>query len=391
MTALATDTYALTLDEARGVTEVDGADWDALTTGASFYSSHAWLGFTERYGDCEPRHLVVRRAGRPVAALPTFRFTGDVPRYYDPAFLFPAAGYGDGPRRPLLLGGTRQGYTSEILLADGLPDEVAAAAVRLLLDRFRRLRDEETGLGALLYLTDRSVERLLPLLGPDDHVVLLDARARIPVEPTGMDGYRKLFSSHRFARMRKEMRQYEAAGCRTEVLRLSECHDQLGELSSQVLRRYGHQISAEDETDRFAAQAERLDDLCQVLVARQGDRIVGFTQFFVWDGVMYGRVHGVDDELGRAASLYYNLTYYRAIEHAAARGHRWLDLGCDSYETKARRGARLEPLWGLVLDARWDERARADIRAGERALHGELAGWDPRLDTDTARRLAARH
>jgi hypothetical protein len=109
------DPVTVTLTEADRIAEIDPADWNRLAGGASLYSAHAWLAYVEEYGDCAPRYLVAHAGGRPVAALPTYRFTGPIPRYYDPEFLVPGASVG----RPVLVGGTRQGYATEFLVDPG--------------------------------------------------------------------------------------------------------------------------------------------------------------------------------------------------------------------------------------------------------------------------------
>ena len=352
------------------IDDVPRAEWDAVAAGAAVYSSHAWLRFVETFGDCDHQYLLVRSGGTLVAALPVYRFDGAIPRYYDPQY------YGAPADRPVVLGGTRHGYTSEYLVRPGLPDAVRDAAVAALLDR---LRAEDAAATALLYLTGDALA-ITPAT-PDDRVFLLDAHARLPVDPSGLAGYRAAVSENTAARMRKEMRKFADAGCRAEVLRLSECHEHLGELSARVLRRYGHQITADDEAGRFAEQAATMDDICHVVLARQGARVVGFTQFFGWGATLFGRVHGLDDEVARSAALYYNLTYYHAIEFAAANGFTAIDLGCDSYEAKVRRGARLHPLWGLAAAPGWDADTDREVAARARARAEEFAAWDPRMTT----------
>lgn len=360
----------LVVEEVGRIDEVPRAEWDAVAAEASVYSSHAWLRFVETFGDCEHRYLLVRRDGELVAALPVYRFEGDIPRYYDPQY------YGAPSTRPVVLGGTRHGYTSEYLVRPGLPEDVSAAAVAALLER---LRADDAAATALLYLTGDALA--MTPQGADDRVFLLDAHARLPVDPSGLTGYRAEVSENTAARMRKEMRKFSDAGCSAEVLRLSECHEHLGELSAQVLRRYGHEITAADEAGRFAEQAASMDDICHVVLARQGGRVVGFTQFFGWGGTLFGRVHGLDDDVARSAALYYNLTYYHAIEFAAANGFTAIDLGCDSYEAKVRRGARLHPLWGLAIAPGWDADTTREVAARARTRAEEFAAWDPRMST----------
>ncbi|MFJ9577555.1 GNAT family N-acetyltransferase [Streptomyces sp. NPDC101191] len=371
------------------VADVDRAEWDRLAAGSSLYSGHRWLAYLEQYRDCVPRYLLARRAGRTVGALPLYEFPGDVPKFYDPAQLLPVPQTTGATARPYVLGGTRAGYTTELLLDPGASEEEARGAARALLDRVRELR-REGGLAALLYLTDETAALLLPELGPEDRLMLIDSRARIDVDADGLDGLRGRVGRKTRARIRNEMRNFEEASCVREVLPLSACHKELGPLAAQVLQRYGYPTSAEEEAARFASQAEQLDDLTQVVLARKDGRVVGFTLFFVENGTMYGRVHGLDDELARSASLYFNLTYYHAIEHAAGAGVTTLDLGCDSHETKVLRGAELQPLWGLFLDLPLDAAGRAELRARHEERIGTFAAWDPRIRTAVADRVAER-
>ncbi len=376
--------------ELGSIREAQAEEWNALAGGSALYSGHRWLEYGEELGDSSSRHLVASFDGRYTAGLPTHRFTGKVPHFYDPAVLFPGAAEPATPERPLLLGGTRLGYTSEVLVAPGAPAAEARAGVAAVLDRFRALGAADGALTALLYLTDASVERLLPLLGPRDQVVLMDATAVLPVDPDGIEGYRRLFTSHQFTSIRREMRRYTEAGCRTEVKRLSECHHLLGPLSAQVLIRYGHPVTDESESERFAQQAPLFDDNCRVLAAYRGERMVGFTQFFFWGDTMYARSHGLDDSIAREAKLYFNLTYYEAVKYAAEHGYRLIDLSCDAFQAKMSRGARMHPLWGIVLDAPWSGPVLDRVRAEEKARREEFAAHDPGIESEVARLVAAR-
>lgn len=364
----------VTLTQVDRIAEIDPADWDRLAGGASLYSAHPWLAYVEQYGDCTPQYLMAHADGRAVAALPTYRFAGTIPRYYDPEFLVPGPAVG----RPVLVGGTRQGYTTEVLVNPAAAEPVRHSALRGLLGH---LRAEPAELTALLYLPEEALATIRPHLSAEDSVFLLDARARVHVPADGLAGYREAVSKNTKARMRKEMRRFTEVGCTAQVCRLSECHESLGELSAQVLQRYGHSMTAEAEAERFAIQARDLDDMCHVILARQGDRVVGFTQFFAWGEVLYGRLHGLDDVMARSAALYYNLTYYHALEFAAEHGFTTIDLGCDSYEAKARRGARLDLLWGVALEPSWSDATRSSLADAGRARLAEFEAWDPGVRT----------
>ncbi|MFF4848053.1 GNAT family N-acetyltransferase [Streptomyces sp. NPDC001194] len=378
------------LVELASIRDAEADRWNALAGDAALYSTHRWLLYGEELADAGSRHLVAASGGTYAVGLPTHRFTGKVPHFYDPAVLFPGAAEPATPERPLLLGGTRLGYTSEVLVAPGTAAPLAAAGVRTVLERFRALGAEDGGLAALLYLTDESVERLLPHLGPRDRVVMMDATAVLPVDPDGLEGYRRRFTSHQFTSIRREMRRYSDAGCRTEVKRLSECHHLLGPLSAQVLIRYGHPVTDASESERFAQQAALFDDNCRILGAYQGDRMVGFTQYFFWGNTMYARSHGLDDSIAREAKLYFNLTYYEAVKYAAAHGYHCVDLSCDAFQAKVSRAARLQPLWGVVLDAPWSGPVLDRVRAEEKARRAEFASHDPGIESRVAHLVDAR-
>jgi predicted N-acyltransferase len=376
----------LTITRVDRIAEVDPVAWNRLAGRASLYSVHAWLAYVEEYGDCAARYLLVWQRDSLIAALPTYRFAGSIPRFYDPELLLPGVA-GRAAVRPVLVGGTRQGYATEFLLDPELDAPARDAVVHALLDA---LRAEPAALTVLLYLPEEALLTARSGLSEEDVAFLLDARARLDLPAGGLAGYRATVSANARKRMRKEMRRFADAGCRAEVRRLSECHASLGELSAQVLRRYGHPITAQAEAGRFAVQARTpLDDLCHVVLAKQGERVVGFTQFFGWNHVLFGRLHGLDDTMARSAALYYNLTYYRAIELAADLGYPTIDLGCDSYEAKVRRGARLDLLWGVALAPGWGSRTRAAIADAGRARLAEFAEWDPSVRTPFAHDLLA--
>lgn len=340
------------LEEHAHIDAVGQADWEAVSAGCSLYSSYPWLRAVEDHGDAETRYLAVRSGHRLLGALPVYRFDDTAPPFYDPARLFSLPDWAPVARltRPLLVGGTRDGYVTEALLRPDLAPVVARQVLGLLVDRFRAMARAAGGWGELLYLTEPTARAMSPLLGRQDQLVTLDARARLRLDGGGFDGYLRGLSRNRRTAIRREIRQFTASGCESSVARLSECHRVLGPLSAQFLRKYGHQMTAEQETRRLAEQAAALDDLSTVLLAAHGGRVVGFALFFRWGDTLYSRSVGFDDELARPAALYFNLVFYRAVEFASERGIRVIDYGCDAFEAKVNRGALLEPLSGMLLD-----------------------------------------
>lgn len=357
-----------------GLGTIDGESWDALAR--SFYSSRRWLEFACTHGDAEVLTVVADREGELVGVLPLHVFRGPVPSLYHPGALFS----GDRPtasdERPLAIAGTRQGYETEVLVAERADArEITAALVSTA-----RSVAADVGAGEpwLMYAAPEVVD-LVRSAAPDARSSLIDARARVEGFGAGLNAYRNLLSDNGAARMRKERAKFERSGLVMSRESLAACAPEMGALSGAVLRRYGHDISDADESDRFRRQVGRLDDSCILFTARTCDgSLVGFTQFFRWRDQLVGRVHGLDDNIARSAALYYNLTYYGPIAAAPDLGVDRLDLGCDSFEAKVRRGAVLEPLHAVTF-GQVPEAIEAGMRKFESAQRRALGTWEPSL------------
>src|ERR1041385_8605926 len=62
-----------------------------------------------------------------------------------------------------------------------------------------------------------------------------------------------------------------------------------------------------------------------------------------WKGTLYGRLVGFDYTRLRAACEYFNLVYYRPLEHMGEHGLTRLQLGIEAWHAKVLRGASLHP------------------------------------------------
>jgi hypothetical protein len=380
------------IDAARSVDALSAETWSRVSGRCSVYSSAPWLRHLERREDATVSYLLARVGGETAAVLPTYLFTGAVSNpFYDPEVLF-ARTAPASRARPLLLGGTREGYTTEVMLDNtrpaGPPDDAVAGA---LVDGFRERARAQGAAGALLYLTDETVELLGPRLGPGDRLLVLDASASLPVPEGGCAEYIAKLTSKRRVAVRREIRRFQELGFRAEVESLRDCSAELAALSSAFLKRYGHFRSEQDEAARFEQQSADLGDLARIFTARKNGVLAGFVQFLEWNGVLYGRTMGLDDTVAREAALYFNLAYYSAIDYAAASGLTRIDYGCDSFEVKIRRGARLRPLWGLLLDqcsGQSQPRGALDLQAEAERRLGEFFRWDDSVITPTVEKYS---
>ncbi|GAA3296758.1 GNAT family N-acetyltransferase [Dactylosporangium vinaceum] len=371
------------------IADVDAEAWTSIAGRSSAYSSHRWLQYVQTHTDADVVYLLARREGTVVAGLPSYLFPGDVPKFYDPQWLLRDEWRGE--RRPVVLGGVREGYRSEILTSDTLPEPERDAAVALLLSQLRHRRARHDAIAAILYLPDRALELLAPLLGPGDRRFVVDAEAVIAVPEGGLPAYLADLPGKRRATVRRDQERFDRSGCLLQESDLADCYADLGRLSAHLLGRYGRHVDPDAEVHRFQRQAASTAGMNRVFLARRDGRLVGFAHFLIQDDIMYARSGGFDYSIAREAALYFNLVYYTAIRYAAQRGVKFVNYGCDALQAKVFRGARLHPLWAVLIDADQCGLGHLDYAAAERRALAPIAALDDRVVTDTVRTWSPNH
>ena len=145
------------------------------------------------------------------------------------------------------------------------------------------------------------------------------------------------------------MRRFGAAGFTVSSERLNDCYGEIAPLAGNLKRRHGSDLGDEHWVRFFARYAAELGDASTVYVCRSNDEAVAFSLFVEGEGTVYVRACGFD--YGRAGenAEYFNLCYYEPLRHAIDRGAASLHLSMDAYEAKVSRGARLTPMWSVVL------------------------------------------
>jgi hypothetical protein len=372
------------IDIAGSVDTFDQKTWDDVSSASSFYSSPIWLRYLERRDDAVVNYLLARAAdGNVTTVLPTYYFTGPVLNpFYDPEVLLGGVA-GMTRSRPLLLGGAREGYSTELISrADRSRKTVVEEHVWPLFDDFRRRAADQRATGAMLYLTDETVELLAPRLTADDRLAVIDASASLRVPAGGCAEYIAQMPQKKRGNINREILRFQELGFSVELASFRDCYGELAALSAAHLSRYGHAQSEEKQVARFSEQAAELGDLARLFVARRNGIIAGFVLFFEWNGVLYSRTIGLDTSVPRRAALYFNLAYYSVLDYAAEAGISMIDYGCDAIEAKVLRGAQLKPLWGLFLD-QGPSSDSSVLRAKERQKIAEFLQWDERIVTST--------
>jgi hypothetical protein len=363
------------------------AGWDDLANGAgTFYTSAAWLAYSDRGAAARSRYYVGEQDGRPVAALSAHWNPDDAEEYLAAAALGVAAG-------PTLTLGGRRAYRSAVLARDDgaahLPDLVARAVADA---------PATDGRWWWPYLTSADAATVLDAArgaGVDCHPHLVSVEATLDVVPGDdlVGQVDALSTRQRRTNARRELRAFDESGLTVRVADLGAEHDALGPLLANVQRKYGH--GADDAAMRGALrrQAESLGAHATTLVCEDeaGDP-VGFALLYRWGDELALRVVGFDYERLRGASEYGQLTCWAVVRHARDRGVRRIHMGIDSYEAKARRGARLGPLWAVTnLGPQSPERRTAvlaglgDLPRHESAtLHADVRAAYSRLVTPGA-------
>lgn len=75
------------------------------------------------------------------------------------------------------------------------------------------------------------------------------------------------------------------------------------------------------------------------------DELIGFSSFFLDNGIIYGDKCGYDENLNKRYSLFFNLVFYEPIKYAINNKIRYIYAGPGNYQAKTRRGFKKEYLY----------------------------------------------
>lgn len=334
-------------------------EWDRLAWPATFYLSHDWVRTIEPVVGMAPSYLVAEGEGRTVGLLPLY--VGDAPlngRYRPALLLEGLSGRWEGR---FLLAGSAAGYHTDLLIDAGLERAHRRAVVGGLVEELRAAVEREAAIGAfVLYAGDEAADELATA-APDLVRLRLQPEAEIVLPGSDVGDYLAGLPGHRRRRVRHEMRAFAACGyeCATEPF--EDVWREAAPLAVGVERRHGGRLTVEQMGRVLRAQADALGRRGIAFTARRRGRLVGLCLAYEWGDALYARLVGFEYAELEGAFEYFNLTYYRPIEHCYRRALRRLHLGLGAYEAKVLRGAVLRPLWALVL--------AAAVRPAKEAVH----------------------
>ena len=344
------DLSLLTVDTLRALERPAMA---GLTAGKSSFVGRPHVVATEDAAGLERNHIVARDAGgRLVGILPTYLSRGEGSWEWDHFVRYVARDGAEDPRGwyPLLLGCPSPGYQNSLIVHPALSEEDGASVVAALFGGFRRLAGRLGARSAsLMYLDEGATAELVPLLGEKDAVLWSGADAAIRVGWQSFEDYLSWLPGKRRKEARREMRKFDAAGFEVSSERLEDCYEEVAPLEGNLKRRHGSELGDAHWVRFFARYAAELGEVSTVYLCRLDGEAVAFSLLSEWGDTVYVRACGFDYERAGRNAEYFNLCYYAPLKRAIDRGASWLHLSMDAYEAKVSRGAKLAPLWSVVL------------------------------------------
>jgi predicted N-acyltransferase len=373
--------------------QVEAAAWDALFAHepdeATPFLRHAFLAAMEESGSAapgtgwSPRHLLLRRNGRLVAAAPAYLkedSDGDFSRDWEWAAAAARAGARFYPK--LVLGVPATPVTGRrLLVARG---EERAEAVELLLEQARRIVREGRA-GGLHVLFPTAAEAL--------ELEAAGLARRVDFQyhwrnqgDADLEGFLARFPSKRRNTIRRELRAPAEQGITIRTVRGGELARDPGGWADECYAL--HQASTDQMAwgMRWVNQAfyqlvlARMPDAVEVVEARRDGRLIGMAFNLASPSVLYGRYWG---NLEEHPFLHFNVALYHSIAECLSRGVKRFEGGAGG-EHKLSRGFEPAETWSChaFTDPRLDAAVRRHLGEEVPARLAAVARWreeHPRL------------
>ena len=317
--------------------------WDELVIGDGIQlpSHDLWLSakvlhVLEVFSNKAAQHVLARANGTLVGGLATYRLDDQVTdKLMRLDGVFP--GMDVLPAR--LAGGVYDGRTGALTLPS-LGDETRREVVSRLFaeaEDIARRNDERSVVcrcvdsGDILLrdvLRDRGY-REIP--GPD-HLVLVPP-------PGGLDGYIDSFPSRHRIMVRRELHKLREGRVALTVEPLTQ--DLIRTVAPLIVnlhKKYDVDDDCDSSTARLSVLRKALKGSTYGVVARVGDRVVGFMELIVYRGNAWGNHAGFDYEASGTLPVYFGVAFYGVMDFAAEHGLRVLDYRFGTENAKRSRG-----------------------------------------------------
>jgi uncharacterized protein len=371
------------------LSDVPVLEWDRLWAHeperVTPFLSHAWLDALEQSGAASPetgwsgRHLLVRRHGRLIAAMPGWvkrDSHGDFGRDWQWAAAAERAGIPYYPK--LVIGVPFTPATGRRLLV--APGEDRAGVAR-------------AAAGALHDLcAAQGIHSIHALHLPEEDALEMEEAGfalRIDFQYhwtnpgyASFEEFLSRFTAKRRNAIRRERAAPAAQGIAIRTVRGEELAEAPESWALEVARLHAHSISRMEWGMRFLDRAffERvlrtMPGLLEVVEARKDGRLVAMAFNAASTERLYGRYWGAVEE---HPFLHFNVALYHSIEECIRLGRRVFEGGAGG-DHKLARGFEPAEVWSAhrFLDRRLDEPIRAHLAQARGAALEGLAAWRAR-------------
>jgi predicted N-acyltransferase len=342
--------YAKTL---RSLSQIDGAEWDAIVPPHATTRRYGYLRALEssRINDCVHRYLVCYSPdGRLLAHAPFFSMTTPVDMFWDPDW-----------RSARLLAKVRRNWPTALHVKTvecGSPtvlghaitlavnDEVTRAAFLSQLHQALQDFADDQGASSITVrdFHEWTLEQGRGLVRHGYRTLpnLPDTILRI-VWRTFDEYVASLRKKYRYL-VRTERRRMHETGVKRVVANDLRPHAEamaaLWKQTSVRSKGYHREVLGADYFANLSACV--IGSVTATLFVRDAE-LLAFTLYLVCGHVLVSHYIGVDYRYNKSSALVFN-AYYDMIERAIQMGNRYLRMGNTSYQLKQRMGADLAPL-----------------------------------------------
>ncbi|MFF3941730.1 GNAT family N-acetyltransferase [Streptomyces phaeofaciens] len=343
--------------------ELPAAEWETLLGGNDFYSSSSWLGHVELMGSASWGYLLRRREGRLRAGMTVHEMGlgaspfNRVDRRVVNACLkaAPDQAVPEDALRELLVpalncGGRTIGH-SRVLTSGEAGAEESADHVRALLHEAEEIA-RQRGLRSVcaLYVDGEDI-LFRTALREAGFAEFENGRSSVlDIDFADFDEYMGRFSKQSRKSYRKERRRILEAGVRIDVEKMDETNSRvIAAQGAANSRRYGWDVAESETQHGHDISMRALPGMNELLVARDAQGTpIGTLAFLQWRDEFYVREIGFDYDRLDGLPLYFEISFYRMIEEALARGVRLIDYTIEQEATKRSRGCRQSMKYAYV-------------------------------------------
>jgi len=327
------------------IEDVTPEEWNSLDSGGNPFLRHEFLAALEASGSAcigtgwQPKHLVLRRGGCVVAAMPLYEKGHSWGEFvFDHAWAeaFHRAGRSYYPKLVSCVPFTPV-TGPRLLVGQDSPDQSRDVLIRAAIDLC-----SETGASSLhlLFPNDDDVERLRP------RQLMIRKDCQYHWKNRGYASFADFLSGFRSARRKKllrERRRVAEAGIKFRVVGGTELDDAM---LDQIFRMHAITFLRRGQRpylnrDCFGRMRDSIGAAMVVVLAEKNGRPIACAVSFRSQGGLYGRYWGCEEYHD---SLHFETCFYQGIEYCIDRGLDKFEPGAQG-EHKLRRGFDPSVTW----------------------------------------------